>query len=279
MCLQKEPFRRLILIEQPMNYTPLLILAFCYACQPVQPPVQTVRTSPTPDTTTANIRPQDSIPCPGEMIENPTDTIPPNLYSPKVRFDFCGWYMPKDTVTPDGNYIHYLISNDSCCLDYLYLEWGNKQFRNIENLGSLRQFHPKMNPYYVMESRAYLFLEGSASGGIPIVGWSLWLFPLASGQKSEVFTTVAPDAYDLKSLTIVREVDYRRPDFPALEAFNIRTKRSKQIHLKNKISTISPTWAIDSISITPRSIFILLETLDKKGEIVLEKVFLPNDIK
>lgn len=254
-----------------------IILAIV-ACQSPQAPEnqKIIITQKSPELAAIN---RDSIPCPETMLENPTDTIPPNLYAPKTRYDFCGWWMPEDTITPNGNFVNYMISNDTCCRDYLYLAWGNKQFRGLENLGPLRRFHPKMNPEYIGESKEYLFLESAASGGMPIVGWSLWLFPLTKAGKYEVYTTIAPEAFDLKSLTILREIEENRDDFYALEAYNIRTKRTKQIRFKNKLGSASPAWAIDSVSITPKSIFVRVETLNKRDEIVLENIFLPNDIK
>lgn len=255
-----------------MKYPLLLIVTFLYACQPFQPPAQTVNTSVLQNTTV--IASQDTIPCPGEMLENSTDTIPPNLYSPKIRYNFCGWWMPEDTVTPNGNFIHYLISKDSCCLDYLYLEWGNKQFRNIENLGTLRQYHPKMNPEYVGESEKYLFFESSDISGMPATGWNIWIFPLNADSRSEVFTTISRDAFDLKSLTIVREVVENRTDFNVIQAYNIKTKRVKHILLKSELDSASPAWSLDSISITPQTIFVRIRTRD-----TLESIFLQNDIK
>ncbi len=248
------------------------VLTILSACNSKQTPVNQTTTIMQPQASTVtNV---DSIPCPGEMLENPSDTIPPNLYSPKIRYNFCGWWMPEDTITPKGNFVHYLISNDDCCLDYLYLEWGNKQFRNLENLGTLRRFHPNMNPKYLGESQEYLFFESSDISGMPATGWNLWLFPLSAGNHSGVFTTISPKAFDLRSLTIVQEVLENRTDYNVIEAYNIKTKQVKHIHLKSKLSSASPAWSLDSISITPQTIFIQIWTID-----TLENFFLPNDIK
>ena len=267
-----------------MKYPLLLILAFCYACQPpVQPPVQTVQTVRTitslAPSTTANTRPQDSIPCPGKMLENALDTIPTDLYSPKIRGNVCGWWMPKDTITPNGNFVRYLISKDSCCLDYLFLEWGNKHFRNIENLGSLRQFHPRMNPEFIGESKQFIMMEAAASGGVPVDGWRLWLFPLSKDAHFEVYDAICSEAIDFKSLTILRSTDDNNSDNPGLELYNILTKRSKPIKLKNRILHDPPAGAIDSVSITPRKFFLRIETYDKNDKIGFETISFANDLK
>ena len=106
---------------------------------------------------------QDTVICPGEMRERQVDRIPADLFAPKDRKLACGdygWYLPDDTVTPMGTFVKYLISNDTCCREYLYLNWGNAKFHRTENLGELRQFHPKTNPRYTGETDQYLFLEG-----------------------------------------------------------------------------------------------------------------------
>lgn len=216
----------------------------------------------------------DSILCPENLLEHQSDTIPPTLFAPKIRYDICGWWMPEDTITPNGNFINYLISNDTCCRDYLYLAWGNNYFKNLENLGLLRQYHPKMSPGYIGESEDYLFFGSPDVSGLPSTGWDIWLFPLSAGSHSAVFTTISPDAFDLKSLTIVREVEENRTDFNVIEAYNIRTKRVKKIQLKSSLNSASPTWSLDSISITPQTIFVRIWTRDS-----VETIFLPNDLK
>ena len=248
-------------------------LLFLSACQnpPAPPPEQPAVHPVSP--------PADTIRCPGDLLETDTDTVPPGLFSPGRRHDICGWWMPEDTVTPRGNSVRYLISNDTCCRDYLYLEWGNRQFRNVDNLGCLRQFHPKMNPEYAGESKEYLFFESAGSGGLPVVAWTFWLFPLRPNGHGKAYNTVAPEAYDPKSLTIVREVENGRTDYHFVEAYNIRTGRVKPIRFKNRLSTACPAWAVDSVSITPRTIFLRMEVLDRHDEIITETVVLPNDIK
>jgi hypothetical protein len=256
-----------------MKHFIVLSVFFC-ACQLSPPNQQSASLSTISQTHTEN-----PIICPGEMLEPPTDSIPTDLFAPENREDICDWRMPDDTVTAKGIFVKYLISNDTCCRDNLYIQWGNAKFQNIEALSPLRQFHPKMNPRYVGESDEYLFMESAASGGLPIVGWNFWLFPLALGRHSEVYATVAPEAYDLKSLTIIREVEVNRTEYHFLEAYNIKTQRVKPIKFKNRLSAASPTWALDSISVTPRTIFLSLEVQDDNGEIVTEKIILPNDIK
>ncbi len=189
--------------------------------------------------------------------------------------------MPDDTITPSGNFVKYLISNDTCCRDYLYLNWGNAQFHQTENLGELRQFHPKMNPWYVGENDQYLFLEGAANGGLPIIGWMLWVFPLDLGLQSNSHTMVAYDAYDPKSMTIVREIDYEdKTEHYAFEAYNIRTQRVKPVRFKNRIlNDIRLCMGIDSISVTPHTIFLRVNAYDKNDNEVKEVLLLPNDIK
>ncbi len=227
---------------------------------------------------------QDTVICPGEMREMQAKSIPANLFAPRNRRLTCGdygWYMPDDTVTPKGNFVKYLISNDTCCREYLYLNWGNAKFHRTENLGELRQFHPKTNPRYTGETDQYLFLEGAANGGFPITGWLLWAFPLASKEEDyQLYSTLDQDAYDLKSMTLLREVEKNTTDNLVIEAYNMRTKRIKPIHLPKQIrKNASSDWSIDSISVTPRTIFLQLGGYDKQGKEVKETLLLPNDIK
>ncbi len=226
-------------------------------------------------------RPQstDTLICPDGMPENESDTIPFNLFSPKNRDDVCGWWMPEDTVTPKGNFVKYLISNDTCCRSYLYLKWGNNRFENTGNVGGFRHFNPRMTPAYIAESDQYLFLESAASGGMPSTGWNLWVLPLVPGLKSAVYTTISNQAYDLRSLTIVREIYDAPGDYPLLEAYNIRTHQIKPIKLRHRISAASASWAIDSVSITPQHIFLRIGVLNDQDDMVDETIVLPNDIK
>lgn len=249
------------------------LLCACHS-QPQPAKQQPLETAVAPQ-----VQEKSSIICPGDMREPTTDSIPTDLFAPGNRENVCGWWMPEDTTTPKGSFVKYLISNDSCCLDNLYIRWGTAKIQNIEALSPLRQFHPRMTPCYVGESDKYLFMESAASGGLPTIGWNLWLFPLESGRHSEVYATAAPEAYDLKSLTIIREVEENRTGHNFLEAYNIRTHRVKPIRLKNRIMTDLPHLAIDSVSVTPKTIFLRVETYDKNDKPVDEVVILPNDIK
>ena len=225
---------------------------------------------------------QDSVICPGEMQQTWPDSIPTDLFAPKNRELVCGsygWYMPDDTITPSGNFVKYLISNDTCCRGYLYLNWGNSKFHQTENLGELRQFHPKMNPWYVGENDQYLFLEGAGSGGLPVIVWLLWVFPLNPNERYRSYETIGPETYDLESMTLLREVEENATDYLALEVYNMRTSRVKPIRLRKRILQDAPPLHIDSVAITPRTIFLRIEGYDKNGKEVQEVVILPNDIK
>ena len=223
--------------------------------------------------------PKDTIISYRDRLNNSNDSIPVDLYAPKKRGNIDGWWMPEDEITPKGNFVKYLISRDSCCIDNLYLKWGNKRCSNLESLGCLRLFNPRMNPYFVSESDKYLFMISTADGGMPTASWNLWLFPLVSGHHSEVYSMVAPDAYDQRSMTIVREVEKNKTDYNFLEAYNITTRRVKPIMFKNRLRTIAASWAIDSISITAETIFLSVQTYDKSDRPVDETIVLPNDIK
>ena len=262
--------------KQSMKYLFAIFCALC-ACQhaPVKQNLAETAGLPSPAV-------QDSVICPGEMEQIWPDSIPADLFAPKNRKLVCGsygWYMPDDTITPSGNFVKYLISNDTCCRDYLYLNWGNSHFHQTENLGELRQFHPKMNPRYVGENDQYLFLEGAGSGGLPVIAWLLWVFPLNQNERYGRYETIGPETYDLKSMTILRAVEKNATDYLAIEAYNIRTSHVKPIRLRKRIRKDAPTWDIDSVAITPQSIFLRIEGYDNKGQTVTETVFLPNDIK
>ncbi len=131
-----------------------------------------------------------------------------------------------------------------------------------------------MTPFYVGDSNKHLFLESATSGGMPILGWNLWVLPLSPDQDYETYNPIEADAYDLASMTIIQEVD--KPDIHAWEAYNIRTHRTKPICFKHKLLQDVSNVTIDSISITPETIFLSVETNDGT---VQEVLALANDIK
>jgi hypothetical protein len=204
--------------------------------------------------------------------------IPADLFAPPNRNDICGWHMPEDTTTPAGNFVQYRISNDSCCRNFLYLRWGNKHLQNTANLGQLRQFRPRMTPEFVHESDEYLFLTGAGNGSSPPDGSkNLWLFPL---QPNDSFAVVHNLGWDRKSMTIIRYAEPYGAESPGLEAYNLRTKRIKKIDFGRRSRSVFPLSSdIDSLSITPATIFMKIWTTDAKGEALLKTIVLKNDIK
>ena len=90
---------------------------------------------------------------------------------------------------------------------------------------------------------------------------------------------MSDDVYDLNSMTIVGALSAEKqtPDY-TFEAYNLRTHRIKAIRLKNRIIDLEPIMAIDSISVTPKTIFLRVEAYDKKKRAGMETLVLTNDI-
>ncbi len=265
-----------------MKYTFLIIIIF-FSCNGQPPPEKSAAVvSKIPMQAQA----KDSIICPDGNVQYDLDSIPPNLISVnKSDEGVCGHWFPEDTVTPAGNYVKYLISNDSCCLSNLYVEWGNAKFKGTECLGDLRLMHPRIYPQFSAESTDYLFLESAASSGLPAVGWLLSLYPLHQGEKIHTYEIFGLGTFDLQSLTVLREIEKPTGKY-FLEAYNIKTKRTKRIQFKNSLPIYfkdrgSPNdrdWGIDSISITPSIIFLRVNFEKENGHLIQEIVELKNDI-
>lgn len=253
----------------------LALSALLYACHS-QP--QHAKQQPAETAVASQVQRKDSVICPGDMQESSTDSIPPGLFAPENREDICGWRMPEDTVTVKGNFIKYLISNDSCCLDNLYIEWGNSKYRHIETFPPLRQFHPKMTPELLAETNDCLFLEGAASGGLPVIGSLLYVFPLQGNGQVEGYEMISWEAFDPNSMTLVREVE-NATERHFIEAYNIRTHKTKPFRFKNRQLCASASWAVDSVSVTPQKIFVRMSLVDDKDESIIETLVLSNDIK
>ena len=245
----------------------LLCVFLVWACQNSARPG-----SPIP----AAANPIPIIICPNDNVQYGLDSIPANLISANNREDVCGNWFPRDTVTPQGNYVKYLISNDSCCLSNLYVEWGNGHFKQLQCLDDLRLFHPKVYPQWWLESPDYLFLGSAASSGLPVSGWNLSLYPLKTRQEVKTYELIDPDAFDLQSMTLLREVE--SPTVTRLlEAYNIKTGRTKPIHFRHRLDPDDYMGSIDSLSITAQVIFIRLE-IDRENGSEQEIVRLKNDI-
>jgi hypothetical protein len=253
-------------------YNRFIILGFACAisCQQNNPNKQ-LMLAQTPAHT-----PTDTIYCPDDNDSHSNYLIPDDLFAPKNREEMCdGWYMPEDMVTPNKNYIQYLISNDTCCREYLYLKWGNEHFQGLENLDQLRIFHPRMTPTFFSESKDYIIMLRAASGGWPIAGWDFLFFPLDSSLSYQEYFTISPDAFDQKSSTLIREVENNHTDEYLLEAFNIKTGHITPIKFKHKRIKDDLSWGIDSISITTKHIYLhLYDYEDSIGR--QETIFIPN---
>jgi hypothetical protein len=185
------------------------------------------------------------------------------------------YWIPKDTITLQGNFLKYYISNDSCCFNNIYLNWGNDTVNRIEIAQSVRQFRTYFTPFLAHQTIDYLILEHGCATDC----WALLFLPLNNFETTHSILNVVrynPDNY----VVICGISDYMNiNDHEFIEAVNIKTGRRQRIIFKNIAKAASPLYQIDSCLITDNDIYVRAILYDKKNKKdTVEVVRLKNEI-
>lgn len=201
-------------------------------------------------------------------------TIPQSI-STFSRESENSFWIPKDTMTVHGNFLKYLITNDSCCLNNIYINWGNDSVNRIEIAQSIRQFRSYFTPSLVHETEDYLILEHGCSTECKAV---LFL-PLNTYEKIHHILNIVK--YDPKtSIVICGLLDntfLSKHEF--VVAINIKTGNQKRITFKNSTTAANPILLIDSCNISDDEIYLKANLNDNEKNFVIEELRLLNDIK
>jgi hypothetical protein len=184
--------------------------------------------------------------------------------------------LPRDTVTKRGNFVRYLLAEDSCCADNVYLRWGNAQFSRTYIMPRVRLYRSYFTPLLVHETKDYLILEHGCATSCSAV---LFL-PLNKSEPPRDISEVV--GYDPQSYTVVHGLTnpHQETDTEFLQATNIKTRQVKRIIFKHNGTAVQKTKQIDSCRIDKQDIYLSATLYDsQKDEEVMEEVRLPNDIR
>jgi hypothetical protein len=186
------------------------------------------------------------------------------------------YWIPKDTTTVHKNFIKYLITNDSCCSDNIYLNWGNDSINRIEIAQYVRQCRSYFTPYLVHETSEYLILEHGCATDCSAV---LFL-PLNNSEKVKSFLDIID--YNPGNYTVIKAIDnnLEENEHEFIEAVNAKTNKTKRIIFKNSGLAARLIFLVDSCNISDDEIYIRANLYDKqKDKKVVEELRLRNDIK
>jgi hypothetical protein len=186
------------------------------------------------------------------------------------------YWIPQDTVTKNRNFIKYLKTQNLCCRDNIYLNWGNDSVNRIFIVQSVLQLRTYFTPEFVAETNDYLILEHGCATDCRAV---LFL-PLNNSEKPHDIIDIVK--FNKKNYTLVKGIedndDVNEHEF--IEAINVKTNLKKRIIFKHSGLAARWTFLIDSCNISDKEIYIKANLHDRqKNKNVVEIVRLPNDIK
>ncbi len=185
--------------------------------------------------------------------------------------------LPYDTVTSRGNFVRYLLTDDSCCADNVYLRWGNARFSRTYIIPRVRQYRSYFTPMLAHETKDYLILE---HGCATDCGAVLFL-PLNKTEQPQDIEAVV--GYDPQSYTVVHGfANFKRETaFEFLQATNVRTRKTRRIVFRHPAMAALLRNVVDSCRVDKRSIYLkaTLRLAEEREEQVTEEVRLPNDIQ
>ncbi len=185
------------------------------------------------------------------------------------------YWIPKDTVTKNRNYVRYLLTKDSCCWDNIYIQWGNDTVKRIEIAQSVRQFRTYFTPEFISETKDYLIFEHGCATSCAAV-----LF-LPLNNYEEVHSVLDIVKYDPVTYTVVAGLSNGDDEREFLEAINIKTGKKKRIIFKYLgKAAAEKTSLVDSCNISANEIYIRANLYDEKNDKdVVEILRLQNEIK
>jgi len=201
--------------------------------------------------------------------------IPKDLMTFTRKSDDTYW-IPVDTITKNKSFVKYLKSKDSCCIDNLYINWGNDSVNRIFIAENVLQFRTYFTPELVAETKDYLILEHGCATDCRAV---LFL-PLNNSEGAHDISDIIK--YSKKNYTVIKAIENNayENEHEFLEAINIQTNKSKRIVFKNSGIAVRWLFMVDSCNISENEIYIRANLYDRqKDKDVVEVIRLQNDIK
>jgi hypothetical protein len=185
--------------------------------------------------------------------------------------------LPQDTITKRGNFVRYLLTEDSCCADNVYIRWGNARFSRTYIMPRVRRYRSYFTPMLRHETKDYMILWHGCATDCR----ALLFLPLNKNEEPLDIAKVV--GYDPQSYTVVHGLGNPEQEnyFEFLRAINVKTRKTKRIVFKHLAMAAQQRDVIDSCRIDERAIYLkaTLRLAEEREENVTEIVRLPNDIR
>jgi len=182
--------------------------------------------------------------------------------------------LPQDTITKRGNFVRYLLTEDSCCADNVYIRWGNAGFSCTYIARGVRDYRSYFTPHLKHETKDYLILWHGCATGCQ----ALLFLPLNKQEKLLDVEDVV--GYDPQSYTVVHGFPNpdQETDFEFLQAVNAKTRKTKRVVFRHMGRMAQRSQSVDSCRVDRQKIRINATLLQDEKE-VAEELILPNDIQ
>ena len=185
------------------------------------------------------------------------------------------YWIPVDTITKNKNFIKYLKTQDSCCSDNLYINWGNDSVNRIFIAQNVLQYRSYFTPELVAETNDYLILEHGCATDCSAV---LFL-PLNNYEKPNDVTDII--SYSRKNFTVIKGLENNtgENEHEFIEAINVKTNKTKRIIFTHSGIAARQIFLVDSCNLSDNEIYIRANLYDRqKDKEIVEVLRLRNDI-
>jgi hypothetical protein len=216
-------------------------------------------------------------PLPQRLPSAHDDSLMPAHFVPRTRQDTAYVDIPADTITPRRTFLRYRVTQDSCCSDNVYLQWGNPTWQRTYLARSVRTYRSYFTPMLVQETPDYLVLwQGCATDC-----FALLFLPLNQTEPPQNIDDVV--GYNLQNYTVVHGLlgPEQENEKEFVQAYNVKTKQKKRIVFHHAANRVAHSKAIDSCWIDAHHIYLraTLAAGASRQQEVVERLTLPNDIR
>ncbi|MBS1583629.1 MAG: hypothetical protein JST66_15620 [Bacteroidetes bacterium] len=172
----------------------------------------------------------------------------------------------KDTVTPDGWAIHYLVKDDSTRYNDLYIRWSKGGREGLFQCGDVLLMRRYFIPEFTGENDSHIFLEhGCATGCAAMLALSKDTLPMGQDIPYLVdqdlprgrFVHIPERSFSLDTL----EVD----------VLDLTRKEEHAVVFGGRCTLVPEEGCIDSVSFEDRQVTLYATLLDANGQEVQEK--------
>ena len=185
-------------------------------------------------------------------------------------------WIPNDTITKCKNFIKYLKSDDSCCSDNLYINWGNDSINRIFISQNTLQYRSYFTPTLIKETKDYLILEHGCATDCQ----AILFLPLNNRENTHDILDVVK--FNSSNYIVIRSIQdvSKVNEHMFVEAINVKNNKSKRFVFKYSGICAHLPSLIDSCNITDDEIFIRAQLYDRvKEKKVVESLRIKNEVK